>query len=104
MVIAIELLDPKDLGRAQLRRVEGAFSASSIHFVECVVEPKSAALTDGCKGYQELAKQKLPSSDLLATGKPAQVVMPGVHTMAVLLKRRSSGTQVRLRPHTRMNT
>jgi transposase-like protein len=94
VVIAIELLDPKGFGRVRLRRVQDVSSASLIPFVRYAVEPGSEVRTDGWRGYKGLAKQNYhhrPVS-VSATGDPAHVVMPGVHTVAALLKRWLLGT------------
>jgi VWFA-related protein len=50
--------------------------------------------TDGWNGYKGLAKQNYHHRpiNLSATGNPAHVVMPGVHTVASLLKRWLLGT------------
>jgi len=89
VAIAIELLDPKGFGRVRLRRVEDVSSASLVPFVEYAVEPGSEVRTDGWNGYKGLAKQNYHHvrSTCRQTGDPAHVVMPGVHTVASLLKR-----------------
>lgn len=94
VAIAIELLDPKGFGRVRLRRVEDVSSASLVPFVEYAVEPGSEVRTDGWNGYKGLAKQNYHHRpiNLSATGNPAHVVMPGVHTVASLLKRWLLGT------------
>lgn len=94
VVIAIELLDPKGFGRIRLRRVEDVSSACLVPFVQYAVEPGAEVHTDGWNGYKGLAKHNYhhrPTS-LSATGDPAHVVMPGVHTVAALLKRWLLGT------------
>lgn len=94
VVIAIELLDPKGFGRVRLRRVQDVSSASLVPFIQYAVEPGSEVRTDGWKGYRGLAKQDYHHcpATLSATGDPAHVVMPGVHTVASLLKRWLLGT------------
>ena len=94
VAIAIELLDPKGFGRVRLRRVEDVSSASLVPFVEYAVEPGSEVRTDGWNGYKGLAKQNYHHRpiNLSATGNTAHVVMPGVHTVASLLKRWLLGT------------
>lgn len=94
VVIAIELLDPKGFGRVRLRRVEDVSSASLVPFVQYAVEPGSEVRSDGWNGYKGLSKQNYHHRpvNLSTTGDPAHVVMPGVHTVASLLKRCLLGT------------
>ncbi len=94
VVIAIELLDPKGFGRVRLRLVEDVSSSSLIPFVQYAVEPGSEVRTDGWNGYKGLSKQNYHHRrvSLSATGNPAHVVLPGVHTVAALLKRWLLGT------------
>lgn len=94
VVIAIELLAPKGFGRIRLRRIQDASSASLVPFVRYAVEPGSEVHTDGWRGYRELAKQNYQYCPVRvsATGNPAHVAMPGVHTVASLLKRWLLGT------------
>jgi len=94
VVIAIELLDPKGFGRVRLRRLADVSSASLIPFVRYAIAPGAEVRTDGWKGYQGLAQRNYRHRpiNLSATGDPAHVVMPGVHTVAALLKRWLLGT------------
>lgn len=94
VAIAIELLVPKGFGRVRLRRIEDVSSASLIPFIQYAVEPGSDVCTDAWKGYKGLAKQNYNHRRvcLAASGDPAHVVMPGVHTVAALLKRWLLGT------------
>ncbi len=94
VAIAIELLDPKGFGRVRLRRVEDVSSARLVPFVQYAVEPGSQVRTDGGNGDKGLSQQNYHHRpvNLSATGNPARVVMPGVHTVASLLKRWLRGT------------
>jgi transposase-like protein len=94
VAIAIELVDPKGFGRVRLRRVDDVSSASLTAFVQYAVEPGSEVRTDAWKGYNGLSKQNYHhhAVSLSATGDPAHVAMPGVHTVASLLKRWLLGT------------
>jgi transposase-like protein len=94
VVIAIELLDSKGFGRVRLRRVDDVSSASLTPFVQYAIEPGSEVRTDAWKGYNGLAKQNYHhrTVNLSATGDPAHIAMPGVHTVASLLKRWLLGT------------
>jgi hypothetical protein len=94
VAIAIELLDPKGFGRVRLRQVQDVSSASLVPFDQYAVELGSEVRTDGWNSYIGLAKQDYHhrSVSLSVTGDPAHVVMPGVHTVASLLKRWLLGT------------
>ena len=94
VAIAIELLDPKGFGRVRLRRVEDVSSARLVPFVQYAVEPGSQVRTDGGNGDKGLSQQNYHHRpvNLSATGNPARVVLPGVHTVASLLKRWLRGT------------
>ena len=82
VVIAIEMLAPKGFGRIRLRHVEDVASTSLISFVEYAVAPGSAVCTDAWKGYNGLSKRNYHHQvlNLSASGDPAHVLMPGVHT------------------------
>lgn len=94
VAIAIQMLSPKGFGRVRLKRVEDVSSGSLIPFVEYAVQPGSEVRTDGWKGYLGLAKHNYEHHPvcLSDSGDPAHVVMPGVHTVAALLKRWLLGT------------
>jgi transposase-like protein len=94
VAIAIELADPKGFGRIRLRRVADVSSASLIPFVRYAVEPGSEVRTGGWKSYNGLSKRNYRHQvlNLSASGDPAHVLMPGVHTVASLLKRWLLGT------------
>ena len=94
VVIAVEVHEPKGLGRVRMQRVSDASGASLIPFVRHAVAPGSVVLTDSWGGYNNLPKhgythKKVNLSD---SGDPAHVVMPGVHRIASLLKRWLLGT------------
>ncbi len=88
------MLSPKGFGRVRLKRIEDVSSGSLIPFVEYAVQPGSEVRGDGWKGYLELAKHNYEHHPvcLSDSGYPAHVVMPGVHTVAALLKRWLLGT------------
>jgi len=94
VVIAIEVLDPKGYGRVRLRRVPDVSSASLLPFVRGAVESGAQVCTDGWKGYKGLAQQNYHhcAVSVSARGDPAHVALPGVHTVASLLKRWLLGT------------
>jgi transposase-like protein len=94
LAIAIELHTPKGYGRVRIRQIKDVSGDSLIPFIVDTVEPGSTVNTDGWKGYNGLATYGYTHNKtvLSATGDPAQVVMPGVHRIASLLKRWLLGT------------
>lgn len=94
VVVAIEVLEPRGLGRVRLRRVTGVSGASLIPFVCEVVAPGSVVHTDGWRGYNQLGQHgyRHKRSILATSDDPAHVVMPAVHRVASLLKRWLLGT------------
>lgn len=93
-MVAIEVLEPRGLGRVRLRRVTGVSGASLIPFVCEVVAPGSVVHTDGWRGYNQLGQHgyRHKRSILATSDDPAHVVMPAVHRVASLLKRWLLGT------------
>lgn len=94
VAIAVEVHDPKGLGRIRMRRIPDASAANLTPFVCDVVEPGSIVHTDGWKGYDRLAGSgyNREITVVSASGDPAHVAMPGVHRVASLLKRWLLGT------------
>ena len=94
VAIAIEVLEPRGLGRVRLRRVADVSGASLIPFVCGVVAPGSVVHTDGWRGYNQLGRHgyRHKRSILASSDDPAHVVMPAVHRVASLLKRWLLGT------------
>ena len=89
VVIAVEIHSPKGFGRVRMQRVPDVSGGSLVPFVCDVVESGSEIITDGWRGYNNLAKHGYEHSKtvLSETGDPAHVAMPGVHRIASLLKR-----------------
>jgi len=94
VAIAIEVLSPKGFGRVRLRRISDVSGASLIPFVQEAVERNSEVRTDGWRGYNGLSELEYVHHPIKisSTGDPAHVSMPGVHTVASLLKRWLLGT------------
>lgn len=93
IAIAVEIRG-RGIGRIRMARLDDASADSLIPFVKSAVSEGSLVCTDGWAGYLPLSRhgyQHRPTS-LRATGLPAQVVMPGVHRVASLLKRWWLGT------------
>jgi transposase-like protein len=94
VVIAIEVLSPKGFGRVRLQRVRDVSAASLIPFVCAAVEPDTEVRTDGWSSYTNLSEQgyRHHPISISSTGDPAHVSLPGVHSVASLLKRWLLGT------------
>jgi transposase-like protein len=94
VVIAVEIKQPKGFGRARMRHVPDASSASLLPFVRDIVTPGAVVLTDGWSGYNGLPEYGYTrkATVLSSSGDPAHVSMPGVHGVASLLKRWILGT------------
>lgn len=94
VVIAVELHEPKGLGRVRMRRVADASGANLVPFVRESIEPGSEVLTDAWGGYNDMMKSGYTriKTNLSDSGDPAHVLMPGVHRIASLLKRWLLGT------------
>jgi transposase-like protein len=93
VAIAVEMKDRR-LGRARMARIADASAASLTPFVESTVELGSTIHTDGWDGYSGLADAGYRHVPKVISGKgrPAHMVMPGVHRVASLLKRWLLGT------------
>lgn len=92
--IAVEILDPKGLGRVRLRHLHDVEAGTVRGFISDVVVPGSTVRTDGWNVYPAITKlgyRHHPISVVHAED-PAHVVLPGVHRVASLLKRWLAGT------------
>jgi transposase-like protein len=94
VVIAIEVLSPKGFGRVRLQRVSDVSGASLVPFVTAAVESGAEVCTDGWRGYYGLSGQgyRHQRINISSSGDPAHVLLPGVHSVASLLKRWLLGT------------
>lgn len=94
VAIAIEILSPKGYGRVRLARVNDVSGASLIPFVCAAAEAGSEIRTDAWNGYNGLAEKGYSHQrvNVSQSGDPAHVSLPGVHTVASLLKRWLLGT------------
>ena len=94
VVIAVEIRQPKGLGRVRMRHVPNASGTSLVPFVCAVVIPDATVLTDGWGGYNDLPEHGYirKKTVLSSSGDPAHVSMPGVHRVSSLLKRWILGT------------
>lgn len=94
VAIAVEVKQPKGVGRVRMRYIPEASDSNLGSFVGDMVVPGSRVLTDGWQGYNRLSKHgyKHQRIVLSSSGDPAHVAMPGVHRIASLLKRWILGT------------
>jgi transposase-like protein len=94
VVIAVELVEPKGMGRIRLGRVPDASGNALRGFVANVVAEGSTVRTDGLAAYRRLGDQGFVHEpvNVKDTGELAHVVLPGVHRVASLLKRWMTGT------------
>jgi len=82
------------LGRIRMRRVRNAAAAGLMPFVEESVEPAGVVRTDGWLGYAPLEKKGYQHRIVFLKGrrKQASELLPLVHKVISLLKRRLLGT------------
>jgi len=94
IVIAVEMLQPKDFGRIRLRCISDDSADSVIAFVQEVIEPGARVRTDGSAAYRTLPDLGYDHQRTVMLGSsiPAHVSMPGVHRVAALIKRWILGT------------
>ena len=95
--IAVEVHEPKGLGRCRMAPIADA-SATSLHaFVTDHVEPGSTVITDGWSGYHGLDRlgyghDRRSQRAARARGEDPHALLPGVHRVASLAKRWLLGT------------
>jgi transposase-like protein len=95
--IAVEVHEPKGLGRCRMAPIADA-SATSLHaFVTAHVEPGSTVITDGWSGYHGLDRlgydhDRRSQRAARARGEDPGTLLPGVHRVASLAKRWLLGT------------
>jgi transposase-like protein len=93
IVIAVEM-PPGHLGRVRLARLPELSAAALRAFVNQTVAKGVTVRTDGLNLYNRIAKDGYRHTpiNVLASGDPAHIAMPGVHRVASLLKRWLTGT------------
>jgi hypothetical protein len=92
VVIAVEILVPKEFGRIRLQRIEAESGDNIVPFVREVVQPGSVLRTDGAAIYRELRNEyqherTVVKNVIWANVIPTHIPLPGVHRVASLLKR-----------------
>ncbi len=95
--IAVEVLDPRELGRCRMAPLADASAASLHTFVTDHVEPGATVITDGWKGYYGLEKlgyfhDRRSQRAARARGDDPGELLPAVHRAASLTKRWLLGT------------
>ncbi|MGO8772140.1 IS1595 family transposase [Mycobacterium sp.] len=89
VVIAVERIGPRKLGRVRLQSIPNSNNEFLLPVVRSFVEPGSVLRTDGRVGYTRLAGEGYVHEpvNLSASDEPAHEELPGVHRVASLLKR-----------------
>jgi len=94
VAVAIEVKEPKGFGRIRLQRIEAPTINAIVPFVQENIAPGSTVRTDGSAIYATLKDQgfKHDPHVILGSKIPAHEPLPGVHRIAVLIKRWFLGT------------
>ena len=94
VALAVEVLEPKGLGRIRLRRIAADSAEFVVPFVQASVEPGTQVRTDGSAAYRSLASLGYVHQQnvMLGAKEPAHVTLAGVHRVASLIKRWILGT------------
>ena len=88
--IAVEVREPKGLGRCRMAILRDATAASLLPFVIDHVEPGARVITDGWQGYARLDDHgyvRERRSQRVAQARGEDPVLPAVHRVASLAKR-----------------
>ena len=95
--IAVEVAEPRGIGRCRMQILAGA-SAESLHpFVTASIAPGTRVITDGWQGYAGLAglgyvHERRSQRAARARGEDPGKLLPAVHRVASLAKRWLLGT------------
>lgn len=94
VVIAVEKIGRRKLGRVRLQSIPNSNNEFLLPVVRSFVEPGSVLRTDGRVGYKRLASEGYVHDpvNLSASDELAHAELPGVHRVASLLKRWIAGT------------
>jgi transposase-like protein len=94
VLVAVEIVDERQLGRVRLRPVPDLSAAALEPVIGEFVEPGTSVLTDGWSAYSGLEAMGYDHIVInqSASPDPAHVLMPGVHRVASLVKRWLLGT------------
>jgi transposase-like protein len=94
VVVAVELREPRGLGRVRMRIVPEATRTHIFDFIEAAVAKGATIRTDGWNLYNTLPDLGYVHESIAVSrsGSQAHTVLPGVHRVASLLKRWIAGT------------
>ena len=94
VMVAVESLPSRRLGRVRLELAETARSSDLVSFATRVIEEGSTVKTDGAANLKRLSGLGYQHERFvgLESKEPAHVNLPGVHMVASLLKRWLTGT------------
>ena len=94
VAIAVEVREPRALGRVRMRCIRDASRRSLVPFVRDVVGDGARVHTDGCGAYATLARHGFEHVALERTEAPdgVRVIMPNVNRVAAHLRRWLAGT------------
>jgi transposase-like protein len=96
VVIAVERIHPRGLGRARLARIDSRYRKEDIiAFAQSSIAPGTILYTDGDRLYNNLARELDVTHErlvLISARDPAHALLPAVHRVASLLKRWLTGT------------
>jgi transposase-like protein len=96
VVIAVERLHPKGLGRVRMRQIDSKNRKLEIfEFIDDVIAPGTILYTDGATTYNDIKEQfdvTHQPINLVGSGEPAHEMLPAVHRIAALVKRWVAGT------------
>ncbi len=102
--IAVEISEPKGIGRCRMAVLADASAATLGPFVAGNVEPGSRVITDGWVGYNGLASrgcahERRNQKAAARRGEDPGDLLPAVHRVASLCKRWRHRTRTPPRPH-----
>jgi hypothetical protein len=94
IAIAVEIVQPKGLGRIRLRRVRSSSGQHVLPFVQASIQAGSRVQTDGSPAYRKLSEIGYEHERTVMLGAKARAhqLMPGVHRIASLVQRWMLGT------------
>ena len=105
--VAVEVREPKGMGRCRIAPVPDASGASLHRFVTDHVEPGATVITDGWQGYSGLeqlgyAHDRRSQRAARLRGEEPGKLLPAVHQVASLAKRWLLGTHQGSAEHTHL--
>ena len=92
LIVIAAQADGKRIGRIRMRVIPDASAASLHPFIKDCIEPGSTVQTDGWQGYAGLKGYDHEVTKIRGKRKEASKLLPRVHFVASLLKRRLTGT------------